>query len=322
MNVQHVGPYQSIRFTLPDGDAGVADTIAYIRQLVDEGLSDPRIRRVATEVLRHAGVAPYDDFGEIRAIFDWAVNWRNMRFVRDPVGKEMLQPAWSILESGAGDCDCINAILLPSLLGAIGYATRAVTIATDPADRRAFSHIYIEALVEDGNGGTWIPLDVARPGARWGRNPERFYRLQRWPLMEAADMPISGNRYLNGPHAYPRRASVGRKSVMPRFGLGQDDSGGVDYSEWTTADSSGGYNPDDGSTSGFDWTGLASILKTVPNIETGAAQIVKSTQQGPTSPGAYTGGIPTAGSVASGSSIMPLLLIGGLAILGISAMKK
>ena len=161
VNVQHVGPYQSIRFTLPDGDAGVADTIAkYIRRLVDEGLSDPRIRRVATEVLRHAGVAPYDDLGEIRAIFDWAVNWRNMRFVRDPVGKEMLQPAWSILESGAGDCDCINAILLPSLLGAIGYATRAVTIATDPADRRAFSHIYIEAwwkteTVGRGFRSTW-----------------------------------------------------------------------------------------------------------------------------------------------------------------------
>jgi len=327
LDVQKLGAWQTYRFQLPDGDAGVADTIAYIRQLVDEGLVDPRIRRVATEILRGAGIAPYDELGEVRAVFEWVKNWRNIRFTKDMVGKEMLQPAWSILESGAGDCDCINAILLPSLLGAIGYPTRAVTIAADDSDPNNFSHIFIEALVDTGYNGTqWIPLDVARPGAAWGRVPESFYRLKRWPLMEAAEVPdesmtgfvgatrrVAPTPYLNGLGATRSVAPTGYRGrtvrrVMPRFGMGQDD----------------------GDDSGFNWTSfsqsLTPILNAVPKIETGVSQIIAAANQpnvsragsaiSPTTSPAAAAVTVSAGGNSMGTIL--LLALGGLALFKIA----
>lgn len=359
LNVQNVGAWQTIRVPLSDGDPGIDETIGYIRQLVDEGLCDPRVRRVATEIVRQAGVAPYDELGEIRAVFEWARNGRNVRFFKDMVGKEMLQPAWSILESGAGDCDCINAILLPSLLGAIGYATRAVTIAADPSDPDNFSHIYIEVLVDDAQGGGWIPLDVARPGARWGRMPEHFWRIRRWPLMEAAEMPnetISGVRshspmsrpYLNGVAAV-RRAPVhtirlGR--VMPRFGLGQDDGDGgyglvpsgvattpiltnmpepISYTPPVSSPMVASTRPSSSysSSSGPSIAQqLVPILQTVPGIETGISNIVRAANAPASS---Y---YPTATGAQSGTAVATLstggtsvFTIGLLALAAIALMK-
>jgi hypothetical protein len=314
LNVQHVGAWQTIRVPLSDGDIGVEETIQYIRQLVDEGLTDPRIRRVATEIVRNASVPPYDELAEVRAVFDWASNWRNVRFVKDMIGKEMLQPAWSILESGAGDCDCINAILLPSLLGAIGYATRAVTVAADPSDPENFSHIYIEVFA----GDNWIPLDVARPGAAWGRTPERFWRIRRWPLMDAAEIPgqdISAlppvrpaTNYLNGiaaiHPAYRTPAPVVRtRRVMPRFGMGQDDGGGI-------------------------LEQLGPILKTVPGIEQGAAQIIAAGNQ-PSYGVRYpiTSTYPQSGTAVitastGGTSFVTLGLLAIAAIIGIKVLGR
>jgi hypothetical protein len=362
LNVQQVGAWQTIRVPLSDGDPGVDETIGYIRQLVDEGLCDPRVRRVATEIIRGAGVLPYDELGEVRAIFEWARNWRNVRFFKDMVGKEMLQPAWSILESGAGDCDCINAILLPSLLGAVGYATRAVTIAADPSDPDNFSHIYIEALVDDGSAtGAWIPLDVARPGAAWGKMPEHFWRIRRWPLMEAAEVASQnigrgGSRtaptYLNGVAARPRvgvplmRIRVGR--LMPRFGLGQDDGGsGLDilpsgssqpilstlapvtmpqnYAPVTGSPvvSSTGPSSSYVSSSGPSLAQqLTPILQAVPGIETGVATIVRAAN----APAAAT--LPVVPGAQSGTAVATLstggsslFTIGLILLAAIAAMK-
>jgi len=356
LNVQQVGAWQTIRVPLSDGDPGVDETIGYIRQLVDEGLCDPRVRRVATEIIRGAGVLPYDELGEVRAIFEWARNWRNVRFFKDMVGKEMLQPAWSILESGAGDCDCINAILLPSLLGAIGYPTRAVTVAADPADPGQFSHIYIEVLVDDGSeGGAWIPLDVARPGAAWGKMPEHFWRIRRWPLMDAADIPdISGltarraasARYLNGVGAFRggpmqmTRIRVGR--LMPRFGLGQDDGGtGLDILPPSSnqpilstlaptytpapAPSAPTYTsvPASPASSGPSLAQtLTPILATIPGIEGGVATIVKAANAPAASAYPVVGGPQSGTAVATlstgGSSLFALGLV---IVAAIAAMK-
>jgi hypothetical protein len=318
LNVQQVGPWQTIRFQLPDGDAGTADTISYIRQLVDEGLTDPRVRRLATEIVRSAGVAPFDDLGEVRAIFEWVRDAHHIRFFRDMVGKEMLQPAWSIIESQAGDCDCINAILLPSLLGAIGYPTRAVTVASDPADAGNFSHIFIEVLVnQDRNGGDWIPLDVARPGARWGRVPERFWRLRRWPLMDSADTGESGversqhsRAYLNGLRQ-PRGGVMRTRRIMPRFGLGRL-----------------GQDDDDGSTLQDLSQALTPVLQTIPGIETGVAQIVKAGNT-PTSGSALpvTTAYPQSGTAVltastGGTSLFTIGLVIVAGIIGIKMLGK
>jgi hypothetical protein len=284
-----------------------------VRQLVDEGLTDPRVRRTATEILKTSGAPAYDDQAEVRAIFEWVRT--HIRFVKDMVGKEMLQPAWAVLETGAGDCDCLNTILLPSLLGAVGYPTRAVTVAADPHDPKSFSHIYIEALLADYAGNPyWIPLDVARADAAWMRTPEHFFRIKRWPLMEAADFddaPLGrlgarmNPRYLNGLGRAPQRVFTVaiRKSRMPRFGLGslgQDDGDwaeGLAPSPITTPITSTLIAPTDysvgpaapvspvvsssGPSSTFQSSSgptisqqLTPILQAIPGIESGAATIV------------------------------------------------
>ncbi len=174
MHVAILGGDTSPSWPLLAGDAGTAQTIAMIRQLVDQGVRDPVINRQALAIVR--GVRPYDDAGEVRAIYDWVR--RNVAFRKDVAGKETLRRARTILEVRAGDCDDINAVLLPSLLGTIGYPTRLVTIAGNPAAPDQFTHIYAEARVR----GRWIPLDAARKDARFGLAPGRYLRRRIWQI--------------------------------------------------------------------------------------------------------------------------------------------
>ena len=126
-----------VRFPLSDGDRGTAETIAKIRKLVHQGMTDQYVNRTAIAIVRGGGIPQFDFGGEIRAIFEWVR--RNIRFTRDIAGIETLRTASEILQVKAGDCDDINSVLLPSLLGTIGHHVRLVTISSDPTAPRAFS---------------------------------------------------------------------------------------------------------------------------------------------------------------------------------------
>lgn len=189
----------SISLPLAEGDEGTCQTIAYIRQLVDQGVKNAQVNRTAVEIVRP--VAAHDHLNEVRAVYEWV--HANVRFVRDIINKETLRPAHTILEVRAGDCDDINGILLPSLLGTIGYATRLVTVASNPTAPDAFSHVYAEVLVD----GRWIPLDAARPGVVFGMAPARAFRRRVWSL---ADDRYQDVGWLNGMSGYiPRRGGLG-----------------------------------------------------------------------------------------------------------------
>jgi Transglutaminase-like superfamily len=168
------------------GDEGTAQTISMLRSLVDDGWKDPVVNRTAIEVIRNAGVQPYDAWGQIRAIYNFA---RSFYFVNDPVTKEALRPTRELLELMAGDCDDINGNVLPALLGTIGYETRLVTVAADRNFPEQFSHVYAEVCVED----KWYPLDAARPGAIFGMAPQYFFRRAWWSLIDDSrgDYPAS-----------------------------------------------------------------------------------------------------------------------------------
>lgn len=165
----------AIAFSLPHGDAGVAKTISLVRSQVDQAIKDPYINRTAIEILSAYGAPQYDDAAAARTIYDWVRT--HIRYVKDPVGKETVRPANVILEVRAGDCDDLNGVLLPSLLGTIGIPTRAVTVAAVPGSNE-FSHIYAEALIN----GAWTPVDAARPNVYFGQAPEFYTRRQEWPL--------------------------------------------------------------------------------------------------------------------------------------------
>lgn len=167
--------------TLASGDDGTAQTVAMLRNLVDAAWKDPFVNRTAIEIIRNAGVAPFDQWGQIRAIYDYA---RSFYFVNDPITKEAVRPTRELLELKAGDCDDINGNVLPALLGTIGFETRLVTVASDPQSPDVFSHVYCEVFVSSPNGGEWYPLDAARPGAIIGLAPTFFYRRAWWSLTD------------------------------------------------------------------------------------------------------------------------------------------
>lgn len=162
---------------LLSGDAGPRQTIAMLRKLVDDAWKDPFVNRTAIDIVRNAGIAPYDSWGQIRAIYDFA---RQFYFVNDPVMKEAVRPTRDLIKLGAGDCDDINGNVLPALLGSIGFETRLVTVAADPEAPDSFSHVYAEVFQD----GAWHPLDAARPGAVFGVAPSYFSRRRWWSLRD------------------------------------------------------------------------------------------------------------------------------------------
>lgn len=165
----------SLSYSLPSGDAGVAKTMQLIRSLVDSAIKDPFVNRTAIEILQQSNAPQYDQSAAAQIIYEWV--HRNIRYVQDPVGKETVRPANVILEVRAGDCDDINGVLIPSLLGTIGITTRGVTIAATPGSDD-FTHIYAEANLN----GQWVALDAARPNVVFGQAPENYWRRAEWPL--------------------------------------------------------------------------------------------------------------------------------------------
>ncbi len=191
---------RSYSMPLLGGDPGTEQTINAIRSIVDESWKNPEVVNRAARIVIEAGVPQFDSLGQVRAIYDWVA--RNFYFIPDPVSKENLRTPPELLRLadlglGSGDCDDINAILLPSLLGAVGFETRLVTIAANPSSPEEFSHVYAEVLVD----GQWIPVDAARQGAEFGLAPGNSFRARVWSLTDTGyqDQPALGlGRYVNG----------------------------------------------------------------------------------------------------------------------------
>jgi hypothetical protein len=172
--------------SMPGGDRGTEFTIAKIRELVHQGMTDQAINRFAFAIVHAAGVQPFDFVGEIRAVFDWVR--RNIRFFKDVDGVETLRTAREILTIRGGDCDDINAVLLTSLLLTIGHGVRLVTISSDADAPGVFSHIYCEVEI----GGEWVPLDAARRDPSFGKGPRSYFRKRIWSLTSNQFRDVSG----------------------------------------------------------------------------------------------------------------------------------
>lgn len=194
MNLGLLGPNAVQSFHLAGGDAGTARTIAAIRDLVARGKRDIEVNRLAIGI-----VWPTPQFSETekaQAIFNWVQ--QNTRFIPMIVGAQTLRTAREILRVSAGDCSNLNAVLIPSMLETIGIRSRLVTVASDAEAPDEFTHVYAEAFVD----GQWVPMDVARPGAYFGRAPEQTFRQRIWDLESPRFRDVPG---LSGLLAYGHR---------------------------------------------------------------------------------------------------------------------
>jgi len=236
-----------------NGDAGVEQTIALMRELVDDALRDPSIIRLASDIVRSAPA--FDDYAEANALYEWVRH--NIRFTKDPVNKEKLYPPAELLKIRSGDCDDIS-MLLATLLMAVGYPARLMTIAAGgSADQ--FSHVYVEAEIL----GQWIAVDPARADSEFGVPPPMFTRARWWSLIDNSHGDLSGTKVYAQPGAtvhvnlgnYPRfRSHLGAYGRVRTMG---DDAAAPSGSS-TTA--------------------------TIATIEQGAADIIRASQGQPASP--------------------------------------
>lgn len=147
---------------IPDGDAGIMETLEYMRKLARDGSVTPEIRETAISVCAHL---PNKDYiGECDAIRTFVSS--NIRYVRDVEDVETIQTPSCTLRIRAGDCDD-HAILLSSLLISIGFVCRLVALDFG----NGFQHVIAQALV-DGEFIScetteevclgWIPENVVR----------------------------------------------------------------------------------------------------------------------------------------------------------------
>jgi hypothetical protein len=192
------------RAPLMGGDPGVAQTIDQMRSLVNEALTDPSILRQAKDIVR--SVPAFDDYSEAQALYNWVR--ANIRFTKDPVDKETLYPPSEMLQIRSGDCDDIS-MLLATLLMAIGYPARLMTVA---ANGDEFSHVYVEGQVN----GQWIPMDPARSDSQFGVAPPSYTRARWWSLTDSSQGDVPGTlghyqRYRSHVSGY---GTVGRHHTM------------------------------------------------------------------------------------------------------------
>lgn len=132
-------------------------------QVVRAAVRDPRlaVRNQALEIVR--GLPSKAWRAEVEAVYHWVVD--NIRFVKDIRNIETVQFPAQTLQYGQGDCDD-QAVLIASLLEAIGHPTRFIAVGFRPG---LFSHVLTQTKI----GDKWVSLETTELGAGIGWFPPK-----------------------------------------------------------------------------------------------------------------------------------------------------
>lgn len=161
--------WQTVRTTIPSGNAGNRQTLRAMSRLAQRGANDPVVIEAAQNAVR--GTPERDDDADFVAVLR-EVRHR-MRYTHDPLGSEVVKdPAYVIGQTNGFasypepmDCDDAS-VLTASMLGALGYQTEFVTVAADRARPDEWSHVYVRVRK---NNGQWVALDPIVRGFRAGQ---------------------------------------------------------------------------------------------------------------------------------------------------------
>lgn len=146
--------------TAQPGDAGVWQTLSYMRGLALQQALTPVVRTAAESILRGAGSRTRPEHAH--AIRQWLSE--RVQFVHDPVHAELVKDPVAMLHDcrtryyTMGDCDDV-ATLGASLGASIGLLPRFVVLAFGPDG--PFTHVYTELF--DESRGWVVDLDITRP---------------------------------------------------------------------------------------------------------------------------------------------------------------
>lgn len=139
-------------------------------ELAYEFMIDPEIRKLATKIVRN--VKPKDYEGEVKAIYWWVKN--NIRYTKDPYGREGLQTPRFTLKTRAGDCDDM-ATLICALAGALGHRCKLRAVSTYPPNNNVIIWNHIYAMVQPAKSQKWIAMDTTVEWAYPGWEPPNIY---------------------------------------------------------------------------------------------------------------------------------------------------
>jgi transglutaminase-like putative cysteine protease len=139
---------------LPDGPAGIRQTMKIMVSLVRQWKKDPGVRELATQLVRD--LPQGDTTAEVRALHAFVRD--HIRYTNDTRNVETIQTPRATLELGVGDCDD-KSTLLASLLESIGRPTRFVALAFGTPAR--YSHVLVETML--GSNRQWYPLETIKP---------------------------------------------------------------------------------------------------------------------------------------------------------------
>lgn len=138
---------------IPSGTSGAIATLKVMRTFVRDAVRDPHqvIRDKAASLV--ADLPPRQWMAQIRRLHEFVRD--EIRYLRDPVGVELVQTPVALLSSRQGDCDD-KSTLLAALLESIGHPAQFVAVGFGG---EGFSHVLVETRMHGG----WLPLETILP---------------------------------------------------------------------------------------------------------------------------------------------------------------
>lgn len=150
---------------LPDGIAGVKQTLALMVKLTRAGKDTWPVRRLAERLVIDLPQKSY--LAEVRAIHEYVRD--HIRYTLDIRDTETLATPEQTILRGLGDCDD-KSLLVSALLESIGHPTRFVAVGREPMD---FCHVLVETRI----GEKWVSVETTE-NVPVGWYPSRMpYRL-------------------------------------------------------------------------------------------------------------------------------------------------
>lgn len=130
------------------GLRGVRQTIAVMRQFVNQGKVDPAIRQAATSIIF---LAPAKNSpAEVERLFDYVQS--HVRYTQDINDVETVSTPQKTLAGLIGDCDD-QSVLFATFCETVGYPTRFVIAGYNTPGM--LEHVYVQVCID----GEWVDAD-------------------------------------------------------------------------------------------------------------------------------------------------------------------
>lgn len=152
-------PLREMRVPLSDQESEAVQILRFMESVRRRREREPYLREVAVRLLR--GVDDHDQREQAARLLDFVKS--KVKYVLDPNGSEYVRdPVLMVSEiyrhgEARGDCDD-HALLLASLLGAIGMNARCVAVKIPeelPEGEDYYNHVIAQAQI----AGEWLDLD-------------------------------------------------------------------------------------------------------------------------------------------------------------------